>query len=63
MCLLKGVEIEDNGVRETDAKYRKMIDETIQLLLNKYIHKIKNLNTLSGTTEERIAQMKEVIFS
>ena len=59
----EGVEIEDNGVRETDANYRKMIDETIQLLLNKYIHKIKNLNTLSGTTEERIAQMKEVIFS
>ena len=59
----EGVEIEDNGVRETDADYRKTIDETIQLLLNKYIHKIKNLNTLSGTTEERIAQMKEVIFS
>jgi len=59
----KGVEIEDNGVRETDADYRKMIDETIQLLLNKYNHRIKNLNTLSGTTEERIAQMKEVIFS
>ena len=59
----EGVEIEDNGVRETDAEYRKVIDETIQLLLNKYIHKIKNLNTLSGTTEERITQMKEVIFS
>ena len=59
----EGVEIEDNGIRETDAVYRKMIDETIQLLLNKYNHKIKNLNTLSGTTEERIAQMKEVIFS
>jgi hypothetical protein len=40
-----------------------MIDETIQLLLNKYNHRIKNLNTLAGTTEERIAQMKEVIFS
>ena len=59
----EGVEIEDNGVRETDADYRKMIDETIQLLLNKYNHRIKNLNTLAGTTEERIAQMKEVIFS
>jgi len=59
----EGVEIEDNGVRETDAAYRKMIDETIQLLTNKYIHKIKNFNTLSGTTEERIKQMKKVIFS
>jgi len=59
----EGVEIEDNGVRETNAEYRKMIDDTIQLLTNKYIHRIKNLNTLSGTTEERIEQMKKVIFS
>lgn len=53
----KGVEIEDNGVRETDADYRKMIDETIQLLLNKYSHKIKNIIPISGSTEERIAEM------
>ena len=59
----KGVEIEDNGVRETNAEYRKMIDETIQLLTNKYLHRIKNFNTLSGTTEERIEQMRKVIFS
>jgi len=59
----KGVEIEDNGIRETDVAYRKMIDETIQLLTNKYIHKIKNLHQISGTTEERIEQMKKIIFS
>ena len=53
----KGVEIEDNGVRETDADYRKMIDENIQLLLNKYNHKIKNIIHISGSTEERIAEM------
>lgn len=53
----EGVEIEDNGVRETDADYRKMIDETIQLLLNKYVHKIKNIIPISGSTDERIAEM------
>lgn len=50
----KGVDIEDNGVRETDAEYRKMIDETIQVLITKYRHKIKNLIEISGSTEERV---------
>ena len=59
----EGVEIEDNGVRETDADYRKMIDESIQLLLIKYRHKIKNLVEIKGSTEERIKQITEVIFS
>jgi len=53
----EGVEIEDNGIRETDVDYRKMIDETIQLLSTKYRHKIKNLHTLEGSTEDRIFQM------
>jgi len=57
----EGVAIEDNGVRETDAKYREMIDKTIQLLINKYNHRIKNIFTLSGSTEERINQLKEAI--
>lgn len=57
-----GVEIEDNGVRETDEKYRNLIDFIIGLNLQKYKHHIKNLTTLSGTTEERIAQIKETIF-
>ena len=59
----KGVEIEDNGVRETDAKYREMIDFTILNLLNRYGHRIKNLHELIGPTEERIEQMKKVLFS
>jgi len=53
----EGVEIEDNGVRETDAAYRKTIDETIQLLLNRYSHRIKNLVKIKGSTEERIAEI------
>jgi GTPase SAR1 family protein len=58
----EGVEMEDNGVRETDLKYRKHIDEIIKLLLYRSNHKIKKLVELSGTTEERIAKMRETIF-
>jgi len=59
----KGVEIEDNGVRETNPDYRNKIDLEINNLLNCYNHRIKNLNTLYGTTEERIEQIKLTIFS
>ena len=53
-----GMEIEDNGIRETDAKYRKEIDEEIKQLLFKYrpVH-----FELKGSTEERINQMMEII--
>jgi len=57
----EGVEIEDNGIRETNANYRKMIDEKIQLLLNKYRHRIKNLVEISGSTEDRIKTIKGAI--
>jgi len=57
----EGVEIEDNGIRETDAKYRVIIDRSINTLLNKYNHRIKNLHTLSGSTEERIELIKQAI--
>ena len=56
-----GVEIEDNGVRETDAQYRDLIDFTIRRLLNTYSHRINNFHTISGTTEERIKQILEAI--
>ena len=54
--------MEDNGVRETDIKYRDLIDFIIGLNLQRNKHRIKNLTTLSGTTEERVAQIKETIF-
>ena len=57
----EGVEIEDNGVRETNAEYRKLIDENIQLLTTKYRHKIKNLVEIKGSTEERIKLIKQAI--
>ena len=57
----EGVELEDNGIRETDANYRKSIDEEIQLLIHKYKHRIKNLVEIKGSTEERIAEIINVI--
>ena len=57
----EGVEIENNGVRETDEGYRIKIDESIQLLIIKYRHKIKNLVEIKGSTEERIKSVKQAI--
>lgn len=58
----EGVEMEDNGVRETDLSYRELIDFTIKILLYRSNHKLKNYTELSGTTEERIKKIKETIF-
>ena len=54
----KGVDIEDNGVRETDATYREEIDRTIKKLLEKHrpIH-----YTIEGSTEERIKQILNIV--
>ena len=49
----EGVEIEDNGVRTTDAEYRTKIDITIQNMLLEYPP--NKLIKISGSTEERIA--------
>jgi translation initiation factor 2 alpha subunit (eIF-2alpha) len=57
-----GVEMEDNGVRTTDLKYRETIDSIIHLILYRSSYKIKKLVELSGSTEERIAKIKETIF-
>jgi nicotinamide riboside kinase len=57
----EGVEIEDNGVRTIDPEYRMEIDQNIKRLLDKYPHKFKKLHYISGTTEERIQQIKQVI--
>lgn len=57
----KGVELEDNGVRVVDVNYRKKIDEEIQHLILKHKNKFKTYAELSGTTEERIQKIKQVI--
>jgi len=54
----EGVEIEDNGVRETDAEYRNEIDIIIRHILGQQKHRIKNYGILEGPTEQRIEQLK-----
>lgn len=54
----EGVEMEDNGVRETDLKYRNLIDTIITSTLNDYKSRIKNYGILEGPTEQRIEQLK-----
>ena len=59
----EGVEIEDNGVRTIDTEYREKIDNEIKKILLKYKYRPKHYAELSGTTEERIEKIKQVIFS
>ena len=54
----EGVKIEDNGVRETDAEYRDLINFIIKHQLDSNKWRIKNLVYIKGSTEERIAQVK-----
>ena len=52
-----GIPIEDNGVRETDEHYRDIIDFTITTLIKRYSHMTKNIETIKGSTEDRIQQI------
>ena len=54
----EGVEIEDNGVRETNAEYRDAIDKKIKSIVGMYRG---NTITISGTVEERIEQVKNAV--
>jgi hypothetical protein len=55
-----GLPIENNGVRETNAEYRDLIDFSIKHIINSHRHHIKNLHTISGSTEERIEQILNI---
>lgn len=57
----EGVEIENNGVRETNSEYRIKIDKVIQELLFQYPP--KRLLKIKGSVEDRIAQIKGALFS
>jgi GTPase SAR1 family protein len=59
----EGVELEDNGVRTIDPEYRMKIDKNINRLINLYPTKFKRLYKISGTTEERIEEIKQIMFS
>ena len=54
----EGVEIEDNGVRETNAEYRDAIDKKIKSIVRMFRG---NTITISGTVEERIKQVKNAV--
>ena len=54
----EGVEIEDNGIRETDAEYRNEIDKKIKSLVQMFRG---NTITIKGTVEERIEQVKTAV--
>ena len=53
-----GVNMENNGVRETDLEYRNMIDLTIRHAVKEALPYINNFGIISGTTEQRIEQVK-----
>ena len=57
----EGVEVENNGVRETDPEYRNLIDFIINHLINSNKYRIQHLHTISGSTTERIKQVKEAL--
>ena len=60
----EGVELEDNGVRVVDSEYRMELDKTIKKLLEQYKFKFNPITgyaELSGTTEERIQKIKQVM--
>jgi nicotinamide riboside kinase len=60
----EGVELEDNGVRVVDSEYRMELDKTIKKLLEQHKFKfnaIEGYSELSGTTEERIQKIKQVM--
>lgn len=59
----EGIEIEDNGVRCIDAEYRLKVDSEIQKIILTYRNKIKHYHQISGSTEERIQQIKDIIFN
>ena len=54
----EGVEIEDNGIRETDAEYRDAIDKKIKSIIGMYRG---NTITIKGTVKERIEQVKNAV--
>jgi hypothetical protein len=56
-----GVPIEDNGVRTIDSNYRELIDNMIKYLCSSHLNKIRNFAIISGSTEDRIKQIKSYL--
>ncbi len=56
-----GTTMEDNGIRETNLKYRESIDAAVIKAMNTYGHRCKNVHVIKGTTSERIEQILDLI--
>ena len=56
-----GVPIEDNNVRTIDSNYRELINNMIYYLCSEYKHNIQNFGIISGSTEDRINQIKSYL--
>ncbi len=62
--LLGASAAKDNGVRVVDSEYRMELDKTIKNLLEQHKFKFNTIEgyaELSGTTEERIQKIKQVM--
>ena len=57
------VPMEDNGVRETNKDYRLAIHQKISSILGMHRWMPGKVVTISGTTEERIKQIKSTVAS
>lgn len=58
----EGLPIEDNGIRTIDPVYREDIDWVIKRVIEQNKFRIKNYYEISGSTEDRIKQILEIIF-
>ena len=54
------VPIEDNGIRETDERYRVYIDDKIKEIISKYKDQCIIMD-ISGTTKDRVNRIKSVL--
>ena len=54
------IPIEDNGIRETDEKYRVYIDDKIKEIISEYKDKCIIMD-ISGTTKDRVDRIKSVL--
>ena len=55
------IPIEDNGVRETDKDYRLKVHSKIYSILSMFGGMARKVVKISGTTEERIEQVKNAV--
>ena len=54
------IPIEDNGVRETNERYRVYIDDKIKEIISEYRDQCIIMN-ISGTTKDRVNRIKSVL--